>query len=103
MENDNFYLDTRNMDAIITQVQKIAETMQTAKEDYRKSLTSLTVNWDGKSRNMFDKKSVQLLRTLTDLSQSFYDIGEDLLDASQAYMEVDTQNAKALGGNQNRF
>lgn len=103
MENDDFYLDTRNMDAIITQVQKIAETMQTAKEDYRKSLTSLTVNWDGKSRNMFDKKSVQLLRTLTDLSQSFYDIGEDLLDASQAYMEVDTQNAKALGGNQNRF
>lgn len=103
MENDNFYLDTRNMDAIITQVQKIAETMQTAKEDYRKSLTSLTAHWDGKSRNMFDKKSAQLLRTLTDLSQSFYDIGEDLLDASQAYMEVDTRNAKALGGKQTRF
>ena len=103
MANDNFYLDTRNMDAIITQVQKIAETMQTAKEDYRRSITSLTARWDGKSRKMFDKKSAQLLRTLTDVSQSFYDIGEDLLDASQAYMEVDTQNAKALEGKQNRF
>ena len=103
MGSTDFYLDTRNMDAIITQVQKIAEIMETTKENYRKTITSLTVNWDGKSRNMFDKKSAQLLRTLTDISQSFYDIGEELLAASQAYMEVDTQNAKPLDGNQNRF
>lgn len=103
MGSTDFYLDTRNMDAIITQVQKIAEIMETTKENYRKTVTSLTVNWDGKSRNMFDKKSAQLLRTLTDISQSFYDIGEELLAASQAYMEVDTQNAKTLDGNQNRF
>jgi len=103
MGSTDFYLDTRNMDAIITQVQKIAEIMETTKENYRKTITSLTVNWDGKSRNMFDKKSAQLLRTLTDISQSFCDIGEELLAASQAYMEVDTQNAKTLDGNQNRF
>lgn len=103
MGSTDFYLDTRNMDAIITQVQKIAEIMETTKENYRKTITSLTVNWDGKSRNMFDKKSAQLLRTLTDISQSFYDIGDELLAASQAYMEVDTQNAKTLDGNQNRF
>lgn len=103
MGSTDFYLDTRNMDAIITQVQEIAEIMETTKENYRKTITSLTVNWDGKSRNMFDKKSAQLLRTLTDISQSFYDIGEELLAASQAYMEVDTQNAKTLDGNQNRF
>lgn len=103
MGSTDFYLDTRNMDAIITQVQKIAEIMETTKENYRKTITSLTVNWDGKSRNMFDKKSAQLLRTLTDISQSFYGIGEELLAASQAYMEVDTQNAKTLDGNQNRF
>lgn len=103
MGSTDFYLDTRNMDAIITQVQKIAEIMETTKENYRKTITPLTVNWDGKSRNMFDKKSAQLLRTLTDISQSFYDIGEELLAASQAYMEVDTQNAKTLDGNQNRF
>ena len=103
MGSTDFYLDTRNIDAIITQVQKISEIMETTKENYRKTITSLTVNWDGKSRNMFDKKSAQLLRTLTDISQSFYDIGEELLAASQAYMEVDTQNAKTLDGNQNRF
>lgn len=103
MGNDDFYLDTRNMDAIITQVQNIAKTMQATKETYRKQITSLTASWDGKARKMFDKKSAQLLRTLTDVSQSFFDIGEDLLEASQAYMEVDTKNAKAMDGNQNRF
>lgn len=103
MARDNFYLDTKNMDAVIDQVQKIAKTMETVKENYRKSLTELTKAWDGKSRSTFDKKSNQLLRTLTDISQSFYDIGEDLLSASQAYMEVDTENAKAMDGDQNRY
>lgn len=100
---DNFYLDTKNMDAIITQVQKIAETMETAKEQYRKQVTFLTKNWAGQGRVMFDKKSAELMRTLTDVSQSFFDIGEDLLTASQTYMEADMENSKALDGKQNRF
>lgn len=100
---EEFYLNTRNMDAVIAQVQKIAETMETTKSDYREEVTKLTANWVGKSRNMFDKKSAQLIRTLTDVSQSFYDIGEDLLSASQAYMENDMENAKAMDGKQNRF
>lgn len=100
---EQFYLNTRNMDAIIAQVQKIAETMETTKSEYREDVTKLTANWVGKSRNMFDKKSAQLIQTLTDVSQSFYDIGEDLLSASQAYMEADTEAAKAMDGDQNRF
>lgn len=100
---DDFYLDTKNMDAIIAQVQKIADTMESAKEDYRRQVTSLTKNWAGKGRVMFDKKSAELIRTLTDVSQSFYDIGEDLLTASKAYMEADMANAKASDGTQNRF
>ena len=107
MENssyfENFYLDTKNMDAIITQVQKIAETMESTKENYRKKVTSLTKNWAGKGRIMFDKKSAQLIQTLTDVSQSFYDIGEDLLTASQSYMEADMANSKARDGTQNRY
>ena len=103
MAQDNFYLDTKNMDAVYEKIVKIAETMQTLKEDYRRAVTDLTVHWDGESRNMFDKKSAQLLRTMTDISQSFFDIGEDLQSASQAYMDVDVKNAKALKGNQNRF
>lgn len=100
---ESFYLDTKNMDAIIVQVQKIAETMESAREKYRERVTSLTVNWSGKGRVMFDKKSAQLIQTLTDVSQSFFDIGEDLLTASQAYMEADMENSKALDGRQNRF
>lgn len=100
---DDFYLDTKNMDAIIAQVQRIAETMERTKEEYRRQVTSLTRNWAGRSRVMFDKKSAELIRTLTDVSQSFFDIGEDLLTASQAYMEADMENSKALDGDQNRF
>lgn len=103
VDSDTFYLDMRNMDAIIAKVQKIAKTMQDMKEQYSKDLLNLTDDWKGQSRTMFDKKSAQLLRTLTDVSQSFYDIGEDLLEASQAYMEYDTQLAKSLDGKQERF
>ena len=91
------------MDAIITQVQSIAATMQNVKEDYRRAITKHSRTWEGPARRMFDKKSAQLLQTLTDVSQSFYEIGEDLLKASQAYMEQDTANAKVEAGTQNRF
>ena len=100
---DNFYLDTRNMDAIIAKVQSIAETMQNLKEEYRGTVTELTEEWQGQSRTEFDKRAAQLMRTMTDISQSFYEIGENLLTASQAYMEQDTANAKQEDGVQNRY
>lgn len=103
VDSDSFYLDMRNMDAIIAKVQKIAKTMQETKAQYSKDLLDLTDDWKGQSRTMFDKKSAQLLQTLTDVSQSFYEIGEDLLTASQTYMEYDTQLAKSMDGKQERF
>lgn len=74
MGSTDFYLDTRNMDAIITQVQKIAEIMETTKENYRKTITSLTVNWDGKSRNIF------IYRLLTHNALKEYDKAFELAD-----------------------
>lgn len=103
MAEDNFYLDTKNMDAIIAQVQKIAAVMEQTKTNYSMEVTKLTRNWEGESRKTFDKKANQLLRTLTDVSQSFYDIGEDLLTASQTYMEADTAAAKKMDGKQKRY
>jgi len=101
---DNFYLDTKNMDAVIDQVQKTAELMESIKQNYRHEVTDLTANWIGKSRTMFDKKSAQLIQTLTDVSESFFEIGEDLLKASEAYMQADTNAAKAMDGVQdNRY
>ena len=100
---DDFYLDTKNMDSVIHKVQAIAKMMQTCKEDYREAVTKYTEGWVGKGRNMFDRKSAQLMQTLTDVSQSFYDIGEELLAASEAYIQVDTENAKAADGKQKRF
>lgn len=100
---DHFYLDTKNMDAIIDKVHKIAKLMEDTKANYQKEVTRLTQNWVGKSHNMFEKKSAQLLRTLTDVSQSFYDIGENLQTAATAYHEQDMANAKAADGITIRF
>ena len=100
---DNFHLDTKNMDAIIVKVQEIAQKMEDTKRTYRNTVTSLTRNWTGSSRNMFDKESAQLLQRLTDISESFYEIGEDLLKASEAYIQADTNAAKAADGVQNRY
>lgn len=99
----SFYLDTKNMDAIIAKVQSIAKTMESSKQDYQQKILNLTIHWEGDSRVMFDKKSAQLLRTLTDVSQSFFEIGEDLLEASEAYMQADTNLAKTKDGSQSRY
>ncbi len=100
---DDFYLNTANMDAVIAKVQGIARIMEDAKEEYQDAITELTDGWIGKSRVMFDKRSAQLLRTLTDLSQSFFEIGEELLTASESYMQADTDAAKAIDGVSSRY
>ena len=101
--NDSFYLDTSQMDSVIAKVQEIAKNMQTIKENYQKQVRRLTESWTGEGRDAFDKRSAQLLRTLTDVSQSFYDIGEDLLTASTAYMQADTDLAKLSDGKTQRY
>lgn len=100
---EDFYLDTKNMDAIITKMEQIAKLMEQVKQDYRQQVTDLTVQWVGRSRTMFDKKSAQLIQTLTDVSQSFFDIREDLLAASEAYMQADTNLAKNADGMTSRY
>ena len=100
---DNFYLDLKQMDAIIDQVQTIAKTMEETKENYRRDITRLTAHWTGVGRNTFDKKANQLIRTMKDISKSFFEIGEDLLTASEAYMQADTDAAKQLAGKDSRF
>lgn len=100
---DYFYLDTKNMDAVIDKVHKIADLMETTKQNYRSQLTNQTRDWIGKSRNMFDRRSAELFRTLTDVSQSFYQIAEDLQTAANAYHEQDMMNAKAADGRTERY
>ena len=102
MDSD-FYLNTKNMDSVIDKVQKIAQLMETTKQNYRSQLTDQTKEWIGKSRNMFDRRSAELLRTLTDVSQSFYQIAEDLQTAANAYHEQDMLNAKDVDGRTVRY
>ncbi len=103
MDEERFYLDTSNMDSVIAKVQEIAGTMQKIRENYQQQVYRLSEHWEGEGRVAFDKRSAQLLRVLTDVSQSFYDIGEDLLTASTAYMDADTQLAKISDGKTERF
>lgn len=100
---DNFYLDTSNMDAIIADVQQLATTTEGLREELQKVITDATSGWYGESRTTFDKKAHMLMQQVTDVSQSLFDVGESLLNASKAYMEADTELAKQADGVQNRY
>lgn len=97
-----FRLDTANMDSVIKKVQDLAKTVENYRTDFAKYLTDATQNWHGKARNEFDIKAHSIMQQVTDISQSFYDIAEDLLNASTAYMQADTDLAKSMDGVQTR-
>lgn len=100
---DDFYLDTRNMDEVINDVQKLAKSTELIRENFARALETVTNNWSGKSRTEYDKKAHTIMQQVTDVSQSLYDIAETLLDASTAYMQADTELSKSIDGITNRY
>ncbi|MCI6359149.1 MAG: WXG100 family type VII secretion target [Clostridiales bacterium] len=100
---DNFYLDTSNMDSVISQVQNLAAKTEELHADFQTMLTHTTQDWTGKARTTFDKKAHMLMQELTDVTQSLFDMSEELLSASTTYMEADTQLAQATDGKSNRY
>ena len=95
---DDFYLDLRNMDAVIAEVQNLAGRTEDLRGEFQQTLTNASYGWYGQSRTMFDKKAHMLMQQITDVSQALYDVGENLLNASKAYMEADMQLAKQTDG-----
>lgn len=100
---DDFYLDTEKMDQVIEKVQGLAKTTETFRQDFSKYLVNATTNWQGKARNEFDVKSHTIMQQVTDITQTLYDVAEDLLKASTAYMQADTDLAKSMDGKSNRY
>lgn len=100
---DDFYLDTQNMDNVIGEIQRLADRLERLRGDFQKAITDVTQDWMGKSRTTFDKKAHMLMQQLTDVSQSLFDMGEELTNAATAYMDYDTQCAKAADGVSNRY
>ena len=47
---DNFYLDTSNMDSVISQVQSLAVKTEELHADFQTMLTNTTQDWTGRAR-----------------------------------------------------
>lgn len=100
---EDFYLDTANMDSVIEKVQDLARITEEYRQQFAKYLVDTTANWQGKARNEFDVKSHTIMQQITDITQTLYDVAEDLLTASTTYMQADTDAAKAMDGVSNRY
>lgn len=93
-----FYLDTSCMDRVIESVQNLAKETEQATENFQKQLTAATYGWYGQGRTMFDKKANMLIKVMGDVTDSLYEIGEDLLNAAESYMEADMTLAQSMDG-----
>ena len=99
----DFYLDTKYMDDVISQVQNLAAKTEEMNGKFQTLLSNSTQDWKGKARTMFDKKAHMLTQQLTDVTQSLFDMAEELINASTTYMQADTEIAKAADGVSNRY
>ncbi len=99
----DFYLDTKKFDGVINNSKKLAEKLGTLKNDVDREKRSLMDSWVGVGRNEFEKKYRVMSQQFGDIRDDLYDIYEQLLSIEEAYIQQDTDNAKAMDGVTSRY
>lgn len=61
-----------------------------------KTTVDLLDTWDGKGRNRFETEYEKMKMQLRDISDALYDVYNDLVDATAAYIDGDEAAAKQL-------
>ena len=61
-----------------------------------KTTADLLDTWDGKGRNRFETEYEKMKMQLRDISDALYDIYNDLVDSTAAYIDGDEAAAKQL-------
>ena len=93
-----FELDTSFMDEAASSCQDLAEKMKTLKYDLEREKETLMWSWSGEGRNEFEKQFRRMLQQLSDVTESLWEMGEQILEAEEAYIQADTNAAKQLEG-----
>lgn len=98
MSSADFVLNTSSMDDAADGCQKLAEKMRGIKQELTSSKDSLIFYWEGKGCNEFEKQYRLLLQQLSDITDNLWETAEKILSAEEAYIQTDTDAAKALDG-----
>ena len=94
----NFSLDTSSFADSAKAAKKLAETLEDAIADADKAINSLYDIWVGKGRNEFEKKYKIFEQQVADIKNGLWDLYEDIVAAEEAYIQADTDAAKAMDG-----
>ena len=99
---EDFSLDTKNMGEAAAKCKTLAEKMQELKKDLEESKNSLLWVWTGKARNEFEKTWRLLQQQFGDITADLWDMYESILEAEEAYIQVDVNFAKQEDDRDNR-
>lgn len=91
-----FKLVVSSMDEAVIKIQKLAKSVQSLKGELNQYIIYGINDWQGKGRNMFERKYKLIMRQLKDMSEDMYDMGEDLLAAAELYIQTDMDSAKGI-------
>ena len=98
MGQESFQLDTSSFADSANAAKKLAETLADAIEDCDTAIDNLYFSWAGMSRNEFEKKYHIFERQVKDIKTGLWDLYEDIVDAEEAYIQMDVDMAKEIEG-----
>ena len=103
VSDEEFELDTKNFEDLITKARNLADKMSDLKNSLDGQKNSLMFSWAGDGRDTFEKKYYLLSQQLGDLTTSLYEVVEGLIATEEAYIQADVDLAKTLDGKDSRY
>ena len=93
------YLNTQTITDTYEKVRTNIKEFDNCVDRMEKATADLLDTWDGKGRNRFETEYEKMKMQLKDISDALYDIYNDLVDATAAYIDGDEAAAKQLSIN----
>lgn len=90
------HLNTGTLTETYEKVRTNIEKFDNCVDRMEKTTMDLLDTWDGKGRNRFETEYDKMKMQLKDISDALYDIYNDLVDATAAYIDGDEAAAKQL-------
>ena len=98
MRQTDFELNTAAMDSAAGECRSLARKMRDLEQRLCRGRSHLAFSWKGDGCNAFEVQFRLLTGQLSDIADSLWEKGEEILDAQCAYRQADVDAAKHLAG-----
>jgi len=82
-------------DAAVAFSGKITQ-LNTQKQNVQTATEALLNNWQGEGKDCFEKQYRLLFGQLSDITESLYNIYDDLVESGKSYVDADEQMKKSM-------